>query len=53
MSKFADTQKTITNNIKLFDALSKDVKTLLREFMEEGGDLRSPVGGGVLNPREI
>lgn len=53
MSKIAGLQKKIIENIKTFDALGKQVKLLATEFIAEGGNLRTPVGGGPVNRREL
>lgn len=46
-------QKDMLNNVKTFADLGNTVKTLATKFMEEGGNLKTPVGGGQLNNREL
>ena len=52
IKEIASTQKLIFDNIKTFSPLSKSVKELAAAFMEEGGNLKTPVGGGTLGNRE-
>lgn len=47
------TQKNIMTNIKSFSELGKNVKELATKFIEEGGNLKTPIGGGTLGNREV
>lgn len=53
MGKMASLQKKIMENIKMFEGLGKQVKILATQFIEEGGNLKTPVGGGEVNRREL
>lgn len=46
------TQKAIIDNIKQFAPLGDTVKVLAAKFAEEGGSMKTPVGGGQLGNRE-
>ncbi len=52
MNQMTSTQKAIFENIKTFTTLGKAVKDLAAAFIEEGGNLKTPVGGGTLGNRE-
>lgn len=45
-------QKQIMDNIKQFSAMGIIVKDLAAKFIEEGGNIKIPVGGGTLGNRE-
>jgi hypothetical protein len=50
--EISKTQKAIIDNIKQFASLGDTVKVLAAKFAEEGGSMRTPVGGGQLGNRE-
>jgi len=52
IANMAKTQKLLIDAIKTFKDLGENVKTLSYKFMEEGGNIKTPVGGGELNSRE-
>jgi hypothetical protein len=52
MLNMTKTQKEMILTIKTFGDLGENVKKLSYKFMEEGGNLKTPVGGGELNNRE-
>jgi hypothetical protein len=52
MREITNVQKEMYNIIKTFEQLGKTVKELATKFVEEGGNLKIPVGGGTLGNRE-
>lgn len=53
MNDTVSIQKKIMDNIKMFSGLGDQVKILATKFIEEGGNLKTPVGGGEVNRREL
>ena len=53
ISAMAKIQKDIIANIKTFSDLGNSVKILAAKFIEEGGNMKVPVGGGEIGNREI
>lgn len=51
-SSITKVQKEMRENIKDFKNMGQAVKDLALKFTEEGGNLKTPVGGGEINPRE-
>lgn len=52
LSEITKVQKQVLDNIKTFSSLGNTVKELAAKFTEEGGSLRTPVGGGEIYNRE-
>lgn len=52
MSEIVKLQDNLMKNIEKFDKIGQTVKQLAAKFAEEGGNLRTPVGGGELGNRE-
>lgn len=52
VSALAKAQKEVMDNVARFGKLGDSVKELAQKFIESGGNLRTPVGGGELGRRE-
>lgn len=53
IKEIASNQKSMIDTAKTFDSLSKLVNQLALNFLASEGSLKTPVGGGELNEREV
>lgn len=53
IKEIASNQKSMIDTAKTFDSLSKLVNQLALNFLASEGSLKTPVGGGELNEREL